>query len=580
MKVLDVHGFRAGMDQIQERLEALNEQIEQLQHAIDGIITLEDSLKGKSGEAIRSYYQEIHQTFLLFFQSFLANYDTMIENMKHSLHGLEPDENGLINEVFLDYNLEYGLKKVESVTSSLTDEGNRIMQKVSDIVHLPKLQDDETMHQIKQAKEKVKTTLHQLHSFDKQATRSLDSVRKDIQTMSRFIEQMDSNLKGNKEIITNFTPQKLMRDETYRSLLGEFVQKGNMTPIQTIHREAHGNYKSIKYQVYPDGLIVMEYQKIGKDSTVYYEVVTDIPKEVEDGATVGIIEPTIDNILKGIYVGSGKAVGDTIEGWKGLYKLAEKYLGPTPSPDLLLKSGLIGTELYLDSKAVFGRAVDTGKYMVKAVKDGFVRDVINGDAESRSKYFTYLFTTLGIGVLGDKGISKIGNLGTKVGKFGEITAKVEGLSPSLGTVTAGSIPYNVMNRLEGQIQLVARKAFGDGNKGIGNGYQYWNKTTQFKNVKVYQRDDIINPNMKDARGRTNLERMQKGLAPLGPDGKSINLHHMTQRNESSIAEVTQTFHKDNSSVIHINPNTVPSGINRSEFNKWRTDYWKNRANDF
>ncbi|KYC91622.1 hypothetical protein B4102_3793 [Heyndrickxia sporothermodurans] len=137
-----------------------------------------------------------------------------------------------------------------------------------------------------------------------------------------------------------------------------------------------------------------------------------------------------------------------------------------------------------------------------------------------------------------------------------------------------------MNRLEGQIQLVARKAFGDGNKGIGNGYQYWNKTTQFKNVKVYQRDDIINPNMKDARGRTNLERMQKGLAPLGPDGKSINLHHMTQRNESSIAEVTQTFHKDNSSVIHINPNTVPSGINRSEFNKWRTDYWKNRANDF
>ncbi|MGG4508199.1 cytosolic protein, partial [Heyndrickxia sporothermodurans] len=96
----------------------------------------------------------------------------------------------------------------------------------------------------------------------------------------------------------------------------------------------------------------------------------------------------------------------------------------------------------------------------------FLRDVINGDAESRSKYFTYLFTTLGIGVLGDKGISKIGNLGTKVGKFGEITAKVEGLSPYLGTVTAGPIPYNVMNRLEDQIQLAARKAFGDGTKGI------------------------------------------------------------------------------------------------------------------
>ncbi|NRG46588.1 hypothetical protein HRF87_17695 [Bacillus sp. CRN 9] len=75
-------------------------------------------------------------------------------------------------------------------------------------------------------------------------------------------------------------------------------------------------------------------------------------------------------------------------------------------------------------------------------------------------------------------------------------------------------------------------------------------------MKVYQRDDIIDPNMKDPMGRTNLDRMKKGLAPLGPDGKSINLHHTTQRNSSSIAEVTQTFHQKNSAVIHINPNLV------------------------
>ncbi|UOQ94880.1 T7SS effector LXG polymorphic toxin [Halobacillus shinanisalinarum] len=116
-------------------------------------------------------------------------------------------------------------------------------------------------------------------------------------------------------------------------------------------------------------------------------------------------------------------------------------------------------------------------------------------------------------------------------------------------------------------------------KATPNGFQYWNKTTEFKNVKVYQRDDIINLNTKDARGRTNFERMKKGLAPLGPDGKSINLHHMTQRNESAIAEVTHTFHKDNSLIIHINPNTIPSGINRAEFNKWRNSYWKNRARE-
>ncbi|MCR9029679.1 HNH/ENDO VII family nuclease [Citrobacter amalonaticus] len=44
--------------------------------------------------------------------------------------------------------------------------------------------------------------------------------------------------------------------------------------------------------------------------------------------------------------------------------------------------------------------------------------------------------------------------------------------------------------------------------------------------------------------------------------------------------MTQSFHTDNRATIHINDNSIPSGINRSEFNKWRTDYWKQRANDF
>lgn len=100
----------------------------------------------------------------------------------------------------------------------------------------------------------------------------------------------------------------------------------------------------------------------------------------------------------------------------------------------------------------------------------------------------------------------------------------------------------------------------------------------------YNRDGLlvscIDPKLVDARGRTNLERMQKGLAPAGLDGKSVNLHHMTQKHNGSIAEVTQIFHQKNSKTIHINPSSTPSGIDRSAFNKWRIDYWKSRANDF
>lgn len=33
---------------------------------------------------------------------------------------------------------------------------------------------------------------------------------------------------------------------------------------------------------------------------------------------------------------------------------------------------------------------------------------------------------------------------------------------------------------------------------------------------------MIAPNLSDTFGRTNVERMKKGLAPIGLDGKSID----------------------------------------------------------
>ena len=117
--------------------------------------------------------------------------------------------------------------------------------------------------------------------------------------------------------------------------------------------------------------------------------------------------------------------------------------------------------------------------------------------------------------------------------------------------------------------------------------KYWGNEVEFNGNKVYQRDDLIDPNIVSSwkdKGvtvtGTNVERMASGRAPIGPDGKSIELHHTTQRQTSSIAETTYTFHKKNSKIIHINPNTISSGINRSEFNSWRGNYWENRAKDF
>jgi filamentous hemagglutinin len=111
--------------------------------------------------------------------------------------------------------------------------------------------------------------------------------------------------------------------------------------------------------------------------------------------------------------------------------------------------------------------------------------------------------------------------------------------------------------------------------------KYWTKRVEFKGNKVYQQDGIIDPRKIDTKtGKTNLELMKSGKAPKGPDGESVNLHHMIQTKKGGIAEITQEMHQKKTKIIHINPNSMGSGIKRSAFDTWREAYWKNRAKDF
>ncbi|MEW6413246.1 MAG: HNH/ENDO VII family nuclease [Candidatus Zixiibacteriota bacterium] len=112
----------------------------------------------------------------------------------------------------------------------------------------------------------------------------------------------------------------------------------------------------------------------------------------------------------------------------------------------------------------------------------------------------------------------------------------------------------------------------------------WTRSS-FQGVKVYQRSDLFDPLASTTwkvGGHeivgTNLERMSFGRAPIGIDGKPICLHHLTQTNTGAIAEVTQTFHQGYYRTIHINFGGSASGLNRTGFQLWRSEYWKHRAN--
>ncbi|WP_208000046.1 DUF637 domain-containing protein, partial [Bartonella saheliensis] len=105
--------------------------------------------------------------------------------------------------------------------------------------------------------------------------------------------------------------------------------------------------------------------------------------------------------------------------------------------------------------------------------------------------------------------------------------------------------------------------------------------------KIYWRDDLFDPNKrvkwtvnkKDVWG-TNLERMETGRAPIGFDDKSVELHHLNQTPEGPLAAMSHEFHKKYTSVIHDNPKTHQSLIDRKKFEKQREEFWKERAKGY
>lgn len=72
----------------------------------------------------------------------------------------------------------------------------------------------------------------------------------------------------------------------------------------------------------------------------------------------------------------------------------------------------------------------------------------------------------------------------------------------------------------------------------------------------------------------NIDRMRNGNAPIGRDGLYVQLHHSMQTENGPIWALEGSKHTRWKTPLHINPPSIPSGINRQAFNMLKKDYWK------
>ena len=95
--------------------------------------------------------------------------------------------------------------------------------------------------------------------------------------------------------------------------------------------------------------------------------------------------------------------------------------------------------------------------------------------------------------------------------------------------------------------------------------------------KCLIRNDI-DLDQKDEDGITNRERMERGRPPITKNGEEVELHHIGQKPDSPLAELTMEEHRGagNDTILH--DKTKETEIDRNEFGKERREHWKDRVN--
>ena len=83
----------------------------------------------------------------------------------------------------------------------------------------------------------------------------------------------------------------------------------------------------------------------------------------------------------------------------------------------------------------------------------------------------------------------------------------------------------------------------------------------------------------DENNMTNLQRMQKGLAPLDPDGLPYELHHIGQKTDSTLAILTRAEHRQggNHKIWHYVDDITDNPSSQADWGKIKSDFWVKMA---
>lgn len=416
----------------------LKEQLTELKKGFESIVHLDDELQGQGAEAIKGFYKaqiDVVDSWLRLINRHIAflsgiQGDTIEANLSETV----------VTVPFLEEELTNATRNSKEMVTAQKNDLKKIFSGIDDIIQLEPFSDDAFFEHIEKAETKRTETIDKVNEIDHKWTAEYAKSEADQAAVTALMEQLKvSSTRGGEVSPLYFNAAAYKNSEAYKNL--EVRKKETAQYLKVKKEEAENRrIKDLKAQLDhvtdPD-----EFLKIAKQ--IGYENLA--PTQQQYVMQLEAAKQTAD-IAKGIGVGLYDVGKDFVTGvWDFVTDPGETVEGVANS---------------------IMHPIKTYKYISKSISDSYERDMVNGDAYSRSHWVTYALGTVVTSVVGTKGagaITKTGVATTKAATVKGVTKAKELVSipnllpynPKNQLSLAGGVPYNVVNGAGLKEQLIS-----------------------------------------------------------------------------------------------------------------------------